>query len=110
VRGTPGHKSSIAQKATAQKIAARWKQQLEDQAKADRNIPVITTKTKLVNSAAMRSHLEIEKGVKLSSNTVSRYCKQGRWKEGIHWIKRCNEYLFNLDAIDDWVVYGELPD
>lgn len=47
---------------------------------------------------------EISQELGLSSETLKRYRLQGKWIEGVHWIRvNCRCVLYNQELIQDWL-------
>jgi tRNA(His) 5'-end guanylyltransferase len=46
----------------------------------------------------------------LSDSTMKRYRTEGKWVEGIHWVKFSNRCIrYNLELIQDWVHNRDNP-
>ena len=69
---------------------------------------VISAATRTVSTEKASEILKEEKGWNLSQVSIQRRCANGKWRQGVHWIKVGKQYLIHMDAVFESIADGTI--
>ena len=72
------------------------------------NLHTINENTRLVSTETASKLLLDERGVSLKPETIRDLCRDGKWQQGIFWVKPARHYLINMAALYHAIAFSKL--